>query len=350
MSSSRNAASLRRRGKWPPPPGATVNDVIPVFLVDIDQMLAEANTELHARPMKAASIIVKHYLVKIHGDTKDEYYKKPWFASIFGTVYEWYEVKYGANFNHTPGFPAIVAIHDFPYLVEVALTHSVPGDEPDTTWLSFEVTLGNEEAPRQWIKDPPNLSALSKRQGARLDRELSRLTEQIRRIHIYFMTASRGGKTFDELRNVSILSLRNAAQQIRTNSAHSLALAMWEINYALENAMKALIDQAGGAFPRVHDLEALLREAAAVGIRPFPKSALAFMPTSKEVIKHRYGEPVAGGLPEVLRAYRLGLDRLVRIGALMERTIRTEHARVLLQRPPWLTHLLEAKKARAAPT
>lgn len=254
-----------RRQKWPPPPGTTLNDVIPDYLPDIDGVLTKMNVELSARPLRAASMFVKYFVRDIKGDTKDEYFTRPWFAVIYAVTHAWYVAKYGEGFDRSdPGFPAVIQIHDWP-----------------------------------------------------------------------------ASPSFDELRNVALLALRNSAAHIQKNTPHSLALALWEINYALENALKALIDQAGAKFSYVHDLRVLLEEAARAGRRPFPKSALAFMPSAKRVMKQRYGKSVPGGRAEVVRAYRLALDRLVRIGARLDRELQLEHASFLLKRPPWMSMLPE---------
>lgn len=332
-----------RRQTWPPPPGTTLNDVIPDYLPDLDGVLTKMNVELSARPLRAASMFVKYFVRDIKGDTKEEYFTRPWFAVIYAVTHGWYVAKYGEGFDRSdPGFPAVIQIHDWPYLVHVPFTHPEPGDEPDTVWMSFDVRLGRDEAPRKWIQHAPNLVALSKREAMRLDRDLARLTDQVRTIHVYFMTSQDAATPrFDELRNVALLALRNAAGHIQKNTPHSLALALWEINYALENALKALIDQAGAKFSYVHDLRVLLEEAARAGRRPFPKSALAFMPSAKRVMKHRYGKSVPGGRAEVVRAYGLALDRLVRIGARLDRDLQLEHASFLLKRPPWMSMLPE---------
>ena len=145
------------------------------------------------------------------------------------------------------------------------------------------------------------------------------------------------------MRNISLLSLASAAAHICKATKHSLPLAIWDLNYALENAMKCLILQNGVNFSRVHDLGVLLRECAKVGKRPFPRTSLRFLPNDKKVIAHRYGSVLPGGLKAANTAYLKTIDRLIRITEKLERKIDASKLRIKLKRPPWFDELPEFK-------
>lgn len=311
-------------------------------LVLIDDELNARDTPLRSRPLKAATLFVKDFISEIKGDTKERYYEKPWFAAIFAGVLEWYRQKYGrAMEKRDEGFPTVILIHGVPFSVSVPLTHSEADVPGKTVWLSFETRLGRDESPRSWIDSPPSLEALPARASNRLDRELAVLTTSIRTINLDLMTASVSAPAFDEMRSIALLSLANAGRHIREATKHSLPLAIWDLNYALENAMKCLILQGGSDFSHVHDLDLLLRETAKVGKRPFSKCSLRFLPKVKKVIAHRYGTALPGGLRAAYAAYFTALQRLVRITQKLNREGDFSGARILLKRPPWFDELSE---------
>ena len=313
-------------------------------LVAIDGVLIARNTPVPQRPLVAASLFVKNFIKEISGDTKEEYYKKPWFASIFAGVLKWYQEKYGrALENRDKGFPSAVVIHGVPFGLNVPLTRSETDVPGQTIWLSFEASVGQNELPRSWIESPPSLVALSARELVRLDREIASLTKAIRTIHLNLMTTVIPGPAYDEMRNIALLSLASAATHICKATPHSLPLGIWDLNYALENAMKCLILQSGNDFSRVHDLGVLLRECAKVGKRPFPKTSLQFLPNDKKVIAHRYGRALPGGLKAANATYVTAINRLVRITEKLERKIDVSKLKILLKRPPWYDQLPELK-------
>lgn len=317
-------------------------------LVLIDEALSARNTPLLSRPLKAATLFVEDFITQIHGDTKDGYHEKPWFAAIFARVQKWYQQKYGqAMETRDNGFLCVVLIHGVPFSFPVPLTHGEPNVPGETAWLSFETTLGRTERPRSWIESPPSIEALSARASNRLDRDLAVLTKSIRTINLNFMTATIPVPAFDEMRNIALLSLANAARHIHEATKHSLPLAIWDLNYALETAMKCLILQGGTNFSHVHDLNVLLRETATVGRRPFSRSSLRFLPQDKKMIAYRYGRSLPGGLQAAYAAYSTTLQRLVRISERLDRTGDFSHLRILLKRPPWFTELPECQNCPA---
>ena len=315
-------------------------------LVVIDAVLSAGDTPLPSRPLEAATLFVKDFIKEIHGDTKEGYHAKPWFAAIFAHVLKWYQRKYGqALEERDKGFLGAIMVHGVPFAVAVPLTHGEPDVPGETTWLSFETSLGDNEQPRSWIESPPSLETLSARDSNRLDRDLAALTMSIRTINLNLMTASSSIPAFDEMRNVVRLSLESAARRICHHATkHSLSLAIWDLNYALENAMKCLILQGGAAFSRVHTLDLLLQECASVGKRPFPKTSLRFLPKDKKVIAYRYGKAVPGGLRAAYTVYQKSLRCLVRITGKLDRAIEASKLRILLKRPPWYDQLPEFQK------
>ena len=325
-----------------PRPTKTFESELNKCLVVIDEVLNVEGTPLSARPLNAATLFVKDFVKEISGDTKERYYEKPWFAAIFARVLKWYQRKYGQALDErNRGFPGAVILHGVPFAIAVPLTHSEPDVPGETVWCSFEASLGRMERPRSWLERPPSLEALSARESTRLDRDLAMLTKLIRTIHLNLMTASVSARAFDEMRNVALLSLANAARHICSATEHSLSLAIWDLSYALENTMKCLIIQSGKEFSRVHDLSILLRECARAGKRPFPKSSLRFLPKGKKIIAHRYGRAMPGGLKATYAAYVATLQRLVRITEKLDRRFDFSEARFLFKRPPWYDDLPE---------
>jgi hypothetical protein len=317
-----------------------IDRVLPV----IDDFLGKRNLTLSQRPLEAASMWVRDFVLEVSNDTKDEYYKKPWFASIFAVVMKWYERKYGAALkgrNNT--FEGVVWIYGKPFLVDVPVTHSEPEVLGETVWLSFEARVGSCEKPTLWIREPPAFDAMPARVATNLDEQLVRLTTGTRALHTALMTSDppQGPSEFEEFRNIALLSLGAAATHIVQNTDHSISLAAWDLNFALENVLKALIAQAGQSPRHVHDLAGLLDDAKKLGRAPFPKRSIAMLPNGKEAISFRYGKRFPGGTRQIEKNYERILDLMVRVARRMERSLDATNARVLLARPPWFAALPE---------
>src|SRR5688572_10083592 len=91
----------------------------------IDVSMTRRGVPLHTRPMAAATQIDKNFM-EIEGDSKDQYWEKPWFAIIFGIVQRWYEGRYGEALTTKDVIPGVILIHSLPFRVDVPRTYSEP--------------------------------------------------------------------------------------------------------------------------------------------------------------------------------------------------------------------------------
>jgi hypothetical protein len=308
-------------------------------------------TKLSERPLAAARIVVEHFVKAVRiGESEesvDDYLRKPWFAEIFAIVQKWYEEKYGPALRKDERLQGVVEIHGLPFLVAVPATHSEVEQPGKSAWLCFSVDLGDSEDPFRWIASPPNIANMSSGQRDRLRKRLATLTRLLRTINLNLMMTEDGSSVFDGLRMVAAMSVRKVAHHLVTNDPIEAGSAVWEMHYALEAALKAIVAKHGTAPSQHHILKDLLVEARAfaplsdVGTNPF-----AFLPSSRLAIEHRYGEKFS--VANAMAIYERFLKLMSAITAPIRGNLDLSRSRLLIAAAPWLRVLLEEDQQRNA--
>ena len=288
--------------------------------------------------MEAARHFVDHLILEINGDTKENYLLKPWFASIFVPIQDWYKSRYGETQVHPkPVLAGALKHHGAFFLLRIPLTVIKPQGD-GTCWLTFAKNVLPEEEPASWIVNGPAVLQMHPKQLAALQREAANTATRIRGIANNLLTADQLFDSGRRMANSVLRHLDKAATDMCTPGPEAASLSVWELHMACEKAMKAYLVQEDISYPRTHDLRDLNANATALMTHDWTavKTALNCFPSERRVMQWRYQEIDAPTLSDLWRFYDAALKVCSIYTAHMSRKFVFDNFAVHLQQPPWL--------------
>lgn len=304
---------------------------------EADQWLIEQGVLLSSRPHRAACIIVDQCLESIEGDTKDGFWVKAWFGTLLSCVIDWYVHIYGdairssSKTTHT----AVLLIRNSPTALEVPLSFFSPSDDDCIRYLTFAGDLLPEEEPLNWLVRPPKLSLLGREQ-------LQVITAEAAESSVNIRWASSGVLTLHEeppqaMQHASLVLqyLERAAQNILSNEGRALSTAVWDANFAAEQAIKCYLTQSlSTKVPMLHDVRKLAALAIAAPIPPKVEDALKAMPSGRDAVRYRYNELSMPSLSLAMQFYRATLVICRYFLNAHPRKFRFNNTRIKMRFPP----------------
>lgn len=317
---------------------ATFKEAIHGHLVAIDARLSEYRTPLIQRPLRAAIIFVKEYVIEIEGEDKDDYATKTWFAVMHKHIEEWYREHYGDAFRRDDsGFASgVVLIKDIPVELRVPLTRSKVEKQDETAWLIFPVDVGTEENPLAWLRNSPNLEKLHANELAALRKDATEVACALRSIRIYTVGIEPHDEIVSGLSDGVLIEIESAARLLVRNDEHSIGTALWALQMAIERALKAFCQHKSGKFRPIHNLFELFDDAAVHGLTA-DRNLLKLLPRDKDAIEGRYGLGKVATLSEGVDAFNATLSIVGAVAPLFKRKYTLAGAGILFKRPPWLS-------------
>jgi hypothetical protein len=307
-----------------------------------DRDLTNSNTPIHNRPLLSIIRLVQWEAIM---DVNSVPYaldahllvNADWFAPLAKMIGRWYRDQYGNSASpvRNDGLKSFVLIRGTPFEVQIPRHRMEPGEEVGTAWLHLSDRIGDDEAAADWIVRPPSFSALATDALAQLQVDLSTVANALRFIDVATIGIPHTGPTeLPTFVRAIVPHLNRVAMMVGQHQHQELVSSYWEMQMAVESAVKAFLLQAEGSFKRTHDLRALAKNAASTD-STFPADILASFPDQHQVIDMRYG---LGNVPcweqcfedycNILRFIRLCLERMRRYGL--------GNARILLKRPAWV--------------
>ncbi len=168
-------------------PEKPVRDWLPI----IDKVMLGMNVPLSQRPFKAAVFFVKECIVRIKGDSKEEYWRKGWFSDIHRSIYAWYTERYGNALKAAGarGEDTLVVIYGLPFRVMIPLRITESDEAGEPFWLIFPNSVFANEDVLGWLVTPPNLEQLSPEEMNDVREQIVRSATLIRSIHVDLLTA-----------------------------------------------------------------------------------------------------------------------------------------------------------------
>lgn len=286
--------------------------------------------------MEAARFFVDCLILKIEGDTKENYLLKPWFASIFRPIQDWYKKRYGeAQVHPKRGLAGAVKHHGALYLLRIPLTVTRP-QEDGTCWLTFAKDVLPGEDPASWIVNGPSLEQMRPKQLAALQKEATSTATRVRDIANHLLTADLPDDSARTMVNSVLRHLDKAASDMAAQGPEAASLAVWDLHMACEKAMKAYLTQDGISYPKIHDLRDLNTLAPTKHDWSAVKAALVRFPSERRVMQWRYQEVDPPTLSDLWRFYDVALQVCATYAARMRRTYAFNNFAVHLRRPLWL--------------
>lgn len=129
--------------------------------------------------------------------------------------------------------------------------------------------------------------------------------------------------------------LERAAKNILSNDGRTLSTAVWDSNFAAEQAIKCYLNQSLSAkVPNQHDVQKLATLDTAATILQEVNYALEAMPSGKDALRYRYCELPTPPLSLVMKFYRATLVICRHFLNAYPRDIRFNNARFQLKFPP----------------
>ncbi len=285
----------------------TLSSVIAELLPPIDEALAERGEPLRQRPHKAATLVVEHCIIDIKGDSKDGYLTKPWFGSILAATIDWYDKIYGKALRVNTGFThtAAVLIRHTPFLLQVPLSSFTPKSSDNTFWIKILASVQSDEAPLSWVQYPPNFAELSGDQLALITQEIRKTAENARVISNTLLTVDHVSENARRHSTLVLPHLESTAKLIAKHDPLALSSAIWEANFAAEQAVKSYLTQVKSPkAPKTHDIKIL--HQLAIWDTPHPQSlidSIALMPSGADAVRYRYYELTSPTLSRVMELY-----------------------------------------------
>lgn len=306
-------------------------------LPDIDRILASLQVNVRQRPLRAASMIVDHCIVRIEGDTKDNYFKKPWFSVIYRETKRWYKERYGQALSDSQSdvVYGFVLIFDTPFELAIPLGVREEDEPGETFWLCLPTSVMPGERVLDWIITPPNLERLVPSEHEALVRNIVRVAEHLRAIRVNLMTADYPNRPSRKLSEGIIPHLERGAKDIVRNPRERTSLAIWEFHLAAERAMKVYLWQRGIEPPNTHDLDQLNRLSGSGGDTVVPTNLVSKLPSGTTAIRHRYGEADPPDLESTIDIYTAAMQLIGNYARGLTRRFTFDNARFLLKVPPW---------------
>lgn len=306
-------------------------------LVFIDEFLALASVPISNRPLAASLEFVDKCIIDAKGISLENPLTQPWFAHLHAFVKRWYVRRYGERSLRgleRNGLGAVM-IFGTPFRVEVPLTLLEAVEPGDRSWVCFPTTIHQGERPLTWVVDPPDYSCMPPHDVAAIEAKVSEVAVTTRLIAADLLTAE--GPT-DEVAAMleGIRShLDSAVGHLCAQQGADRALAIWELNLAVEKAFKAFLLERTGKATRTHDLLVLNSAACAAGMVPMPPEVLRSMPSGREAVRHRYGEHGQPCVRYTFGRYENALQAVAHIVAAHSRQFIFRDSSFLIQVPPW---------------
>lgn len=313
------------------------------WFVLFDEGFGLDDVPLHDRPFRAVLELLRAggLLVRYGDEPRDvsqpwDHVAEPWFRAIFVAAQQWYREQFGETALEPVGNPplrGVTLIRRTPFRVLIPMHRGVVEEEGRLAWMYFEAGIGEGEDPLTWVQKGPDLSRMPEDRRAEDLARLSAVCGELRGINHQLLGAGSDGVSRG-FRQAIRGYLESAADRIVSGGAEDLAFAWFDLQMAMESALKLARLSVLGHYLRSHDLVAMLRELSPHGV-DFDLAELKDWPPFSEMSDLRYAQAAAGGIAAVFDAYQLALA-LVRAALSVLSPPLPSGAGLLLKPAPWL--------------
>lgn len=263
-----------------------------MHLPQIDEVLEEFRLPVHRRPYHASILFVQDYVIKVSPVTKEELIFGEHFSIIVNHAIDWYMGKYG-QLAETPKkeiLSGIARYQNQPVLLNIPFTTSKIEKEGETSWLSYPDHLQPDEPHLDLFNAKIRLESLSETELETLKREVEKVVALSRRTNISLMMASGLNEDVKGMAGSIWAHIEKGIADILSQKKENICVGCWELNLAVEKALKVYIKQ----FPTEkdpwgHELIELFEQANKLGLT-LDKELLETLPTGKDAINMRYAK------------------------------------------------------------
>jgi HEPN domain-containing protein len=265
-----------------------------------------------------------------------EHAATPWFRALYTGAERWYVERYGVKAMKSKGNPplrGVTLVRGTPFLVNVPMHRKKVEQEGRLAWMYFEDRIGDGEDPMSWVQNRPNYAKLEESQRASDVERLHEVCNRLRGINYRLL----GAKTDDVskgFRQAVRSYLESAADRIQVGELNGLAFAWFDLQMAIEAALKLAHHTILGSYAKTHDIKGMLSALEQRGVS-FDQTRLADWPQFAEMSDLRYAQSPPGNVATLFDAYQLALDVVLATLSVLRPAL-GPGAGFLIKRPPWL--------------
>lgn len=308
-----------------------------------DEQFGLDDVPLHDRPFRSVLELLRVGGLKVrYGDDfldvsqPWDHVAEPWFRGLFVAAEQWYREQFGERALEAGGNPplrGVTLIRRTPFRVLIPMHRGEVEEEGRLAWMYFEAGIGEGEDPSRWLQNGPDLSRIPDDRRAEDFARLTAVCEGLRGINHQLLGAGTDGVSRG-FRQAIRGYLESAADRIVAGGSEDLAFAWFDLQMAMESALKLARQSVLGDYLRSHDLVDMLGELVPHGVT-FAPANLRDWPQFPEMSNLRYAQAAAGGTAAVFDAYLLGLG-LIRAALGVLTPPVPSGAGILLKPAPWL--------------
>lgn len=303
-----------------------------------DDEFATVNMPFYRRPLQAAMRFVQVGIKDVSGQTKDDYFQKPWFAEIVKQVIGWYVERYGAEAlkPEQNRFSGLVLLRRTPIRLTMRETVKKIEVENETSWMIYADAMHESETVLSFFSSKPNLDALPSKDRAKLEADVGRIVSQSRRINLALHSADDLKPDGQRLRDGVWMHVENAVANIASLKPSLASVGAWELHLAVEKTFKVFLHQHGNTDMKAlgHDLSKMSGASKEFGLAVSPKS-LAQMPHWRAASDSRYAQK-AVDIDDIVAIYDISLQLMSEIAAKIKQIVVLNNVGILLRKPDWV--------------
>jgi hypothetical protein len=310
----------------------------------IDRELASVDEPIWNRPFRAALIFVSVFVLEVGNadgtsgapDFSAGFASTKTFRNIYREISDWYRLKHPGVIGRKPDDKAlgVVSIEDTMHRIRIPVFKTRAGRVGETYFLSYPTDIEPDENPRDWIELPPTWSMVTQSQLEKVDKRASRVARSLRVIRTG-ITGIPNGSVARGLTTGIFPFLEQAAEKLASERPGSVPEVYWDLQMAVERAMKFLQTQLKGEFKKTHDLYVLYDEMG--WKKPaFDRDLLACLPHWMDGADLRYGLQDQTDRRDCYGSYEGALTIIAATVKAM-RKMELGNVSIEIGRPPWLS-------------
>jgi HEPN domain-containing protein len=301
----------------------------------IDSDLSNRNEPLSTRPLRAAILFVKYFIVEIKGEDKDNFHDHPWFSAILNYINKWYFKRYGDAYEkNDSNIKGLIFIYNHPFEINFPFSLTIDEGDKETISVIMLSKFRSEENWKKYIISGPDLDTLDSPLLRLIEQDVIETVEKSR--HFFHNFAGIDSESSElKVMAASIQDHINSAVFNIVSTSHlKYNLALWDLHLALEKSLKMLLMQTTGKFPKTHDLVTLFSLTKFSFYKELHDSIHSF-PNHKKVIELRYSESDFQNPHEIRDIYINTLNILYNISNLIKKKLTVHGATFYIKRPTY---------------
>lgn len=320
----------------------------------IDSLISKTYKPIFQRPDFIADYILNNLIIDTSNlDLEDKNDRLKLFYLLRVSVSNWYEKKYGKlNIENpdTKDKAGFIIINGNPYKVLIPMVISRPSRRKHERWIIFPDTVYRNEMIIEYIYDCKIIDTFDDRKKSAIIRKLKKIVVYLRKIYKSLITCSVQKSKKKQITDIW-RHLNLAITNILEDYHDGVSIAIWELFFAVELAVKLLYYDKYNSVVRIHDLTKIIGMFDdELKVLLLGHDFFSSFPNKDSCIKYRYSELIEYDLGKIHMYYMLTLDFLNITLSKLSHNINFKNGRILLKDPEIVFSLNSTKKKKRPTT